>query len=117
MGDAISTLVDWTVVPATNFIVFLVTSGIAFVAFGVLWLGFGFALVWSQGSLDAAWEWIRALPLLIQGVAWLLFLPVVAALWIWETTWPVVVRVVLVLGLAGWNLAMFLPSAAAAAKP
>jgi len=28
-------------------------------------------------------------------------------LWIWETSWPFVLRVVLVAGLAGWNLLIF----------
>ena len=38
-----------------------------------------------------------------------LFLPVVGALWVWETSWPIIVRLVLVVGLAGWSLAMFMP--------
>lgn len=68
--------------------VFLVTSGIAFVIFVALWALFGAGLIWSQGSVDAAWQWVRHLPLLVQAVVWLLFLPVVLGLWIWETTWP-----------------------------
>jgi hypothetical protein len=32
-----------------------------------------------------------------------------AGLWVWETTWPVVVRLLIVTGLAGWSLYMFLP--------
>ena len=116
MGTLISTIVDWTIVPVTNVIVFAVDSGIAFVAFALVWLGFGIALVASQGSLDAAWQWIRALPIVVQALVWLLFLPVVGALWIWETTWPIVVRLPLVLGLAWWNLLIFLPSSGAA-KP
>jgi hypothetical protein len=32
-------------------------------------------------------------------------------LWIWETSWPLVVRLVLVIGVAGWNLLVFLPRA------
>jgi hypothetical protein len=35
----------------------------------------------------------------------------------WETTWPFVVRIILVLGVAGWNLLVFLPKAAQAIKP
>jgi hypothetical protein len=42
---------------------------------------------------------------------------VVAGLWVWETTWPFIVRVVLVAGLAWWNLFMFLPRAATSIKP
>ena len=43
--------------------------------------------------------------------AWVLFLPVMAGLWIWETGWPTLVRLLLVVGIAGWNLLVFLPRA------
>jgi len=93
---------------------FLASSGIAFVIFGLLWVAFAVGLIWSQGSVDAAWEWLRGLPWIAQGVVWLLFLPVTAGLWIWETSWPLVLRLVLVAGLAGWSLLIFFPKAAAA---
>lgn len=80
-----------------------------FVLFAALWVGFAWALLASQGSLDAAWQWIRGLPLILQGVVWLLLLPVVAALWIWETGWPWAVRLVLVLGIGFFNLYLFFP--------
>jgi hypothetical protein len=34
-----------------------------------------------------------------------------AGLWIWESTLPLVIRLLLVLGVAGWNLLVFLPRA------
>ena len=39
---------------------------------------------------------------------------VMIGLWIWETSWPFIVRLILVLGIAGWNLLVFLPNAAKA---
>jgi hypothetical protein len=94
-----------------NSITFLAEHGILFVFFALLWLAFAIALVMSQGSVDSAWEWIRSQHVVLQAVVWLLFLPVVAGMWIWETTWPLVLRLVLVIGLAGWNLIIFLPKA------
>lgn len=82
---------------------------LAFVVFGALWIAFAAALVASQGSLDATWDWIRSLPLVAQVVLWLLFLPVVIGLWVWETDWPVAARLLVVAGLAVWTLYMFLP--------
>jgi hypothetical protein len=80
-----------------------------FVVFAVLWVGFAAALVWSQGSLDQAWHWISRLPLILQGVVWLLFLPVVAGLWAWETSWPLIWRLVVVGGLGFMNVYLFFP--------
>jgi len=85
---------------------------ILFGVFAVLWAAFGIGLVASQGSLHEAWLWIRSLPLIVQGLVWLLFLPVTMGLFIWETTWPLVLRLVLVTGLAGWNLLVLIPRAA-----
>jgi hypothetical protein len=100
-----------------NSVVWLAENGVLFVIFAVIWVAFGAALIWSQGSLDQAWQAVRDLPLIVQIVVWVLFLPVMAGLWIWETSWPIVVRLVLVFGLAGWNLMMFLPKALQAARP
>jgi hypothetical protein len=100
-----------------NSVGWLAEYGVLFAIFAVIWIAFGVGLVWSQGSLDQAWQTIRGLPLVVQGLVWLLFLPVMAGLWIWETTWPLVVRLVLVIGIAGWNLLVFLPKALQAARP
>jgi ABC-type amino acid transport system permease subunit len=70
-------------------------------------------LIFSQGSVDQAWQTVRGLPLIVQIAVWVLFLPVMIGLWVWETSWPLMVRLVLVIGVAGWNLFMFLPKGAA----
>jgi hypothetical protein len=85
--------------------------------FAVLWVAFAVGLIWSQGSLDQTWESIRGLPIVVQAVVWLLFLPVVAGLWVWESTWPVIVRLVLVAGIGFWNLYIFFPRSMAAVRP
>ena len=91
-------------------------SGVLFVAFAVLWAAFAAGVIWSEGSVDQTWEFLRSLPLIAQAVVWLLLLPVMAGLWIWETSWPVIVRLLVVGGIAGWNLLVFLPKALTA-KP
>ena len=100
-----------------NGVAWLAEHGVLFGVFAVLWVAFGAALVFSQGSVDQAWATIRGWPLIVQIVAWVLFLPVMAGLWIWETTWPLIVRVVVIVALAGWNLLVFLPRALQAARP
>jgi hypothetical protein len=89
----------------------LADNGVLFAIFLVIWIAFGAGIVASQGTVDQAWQAIRDLPLVVQVVVWVLFLPVMIGLWIWESDWPLLVRVVLVIGLGGWNLLMFLPKA------
>ena len=117
MEQIIDAFVNGIIVPVTSVIPTLVENGVLFAVFALLWIGFAVALVASQGSLDAAWATLRGLPLIVQAVVWLLFLPVTVGLWVWETTWPLVLRLIVVMGLAGWNLLMFLPRAATAARP
>ena len=100
-----------------NTVAFLAETGVLFAIFAVAWVGFGAALIWSQGSLDAAWQSVRSLPLIVQGIVWLLFLPVMFGLWVWEATWPLILRLVLIVGVAGWNLIVFLPRALQAGRP
>ncbi len=88
---------------------FLASSGVLLLVFGALWVAFGAAVVRDPARIDAAWARVRALPLIVQGLAWLLFLPVLAGAWVWRTAWPVAARLVLVGGLAGWNLLVLLP--------
>jgi hypothetical protein len=107
--QVITAVVDGVVVPVTGAIPVLVSSGIMFLVFAALWVAFGAGLVWNQGGLDAAWHWIGTLPLVLQGAAWLLFLPVIAGLWVWESGWPLILRVLVVVSLAGWNLMVFVP--------
>lgn len=106
LGSGLGTGVGW-----------LAENGVLFAIFAIIWVAFGAALIWSQGSLDQAWQAIRDLPLIVQVVVWVLFLPVMLGLWVWETSWPIVVRLVLVVGLAGWNLLMFLPKASQVPRP
>ena len=72
----------------------------AFAILSLLWLAIAAALLFNRELLDAAWASFRGWPLVVQLVVGLLVLPVVAGLWIWETSWPLLLRLVLVAGLA-----------------
>ena len=51
-----------------NTIAFAAETGVLFVLFVLLWAAFGAALIWSQGSLDATWSWVRSLHFVAQAV-------------------------------------------------
>jgi ABC-type amino acid transport system permease subunit len=82
---------------------------LVFTLFTILWLAFIAALLFRREVLSNIWQSIRSLPLLVQLLLWLLFLPVMLGLWIWQTSWPAWLRVVLVAGLAWWNVYVFFP--------
>jgi hypothetical protein len=94
-----------------NSVAWLTENGVLFAIFAVIWIAFAAGLIFSQGSVDQAWQTVRSLPLIVQIGVWVLFLPVMIGLWVWETSWPLIVRLVLVVGVAGWNLIIFLPRA------
>jgi hypothetical protein len=87
----------------------MIISIAAFAILTILWLGFAAALVFNQGLLDNVWVAFRGLPWVVQGVIWLLVLPVTAGLWIWESSWPLWLRLVLVIGLGCVTIYTFLP--------
>jgi len=72
----------------------------AFCILTMLWLGFAGALVFNPAFLDTIWQTMRGLPIVVQAVACLLLLPVALGLWIWESSWPIWIRLILVVGLA-----------------
>jgi len=80
-----------------------------FILFTLLWLAFIAALIFRREMLKNTWQRIRSLHLLVQLILWLLFLPVMLGLWIWQTSWPVWLRLLLVAGLAWWNVYVFFP--------
>ena len=82
---------------------------LAFAVLTLLWLGFGAALLFNRDLLDTVWQSFRSWPLGVQMILGLLVLPVVAGLWIWETSWPLVVRLILVVGLAWVTVYLFFP--------
>ena len=81
-----------------------VLSTYAIVIFAILWVGFAIALVVNREWLDLLWNWIRALPFLAEIIVWVLFLPITVGLWIWESSWPALVRLLAFAGIVGWTL-------------
>ena len=81
-----------------------VLSTYAIVIFAVLWVGFAIALAVNREWLDVLWNWVRALPLVAEIIVWVLFLPGMVGLWIWESSWPALVRLLAFAGIVGWTL-------------
>ena len=74
------------------------------VIFVILWVGFITALVVNREWLDVLWNWAQALPIVARIIVWVLFLPILVGLWIWESTWSVLGRLVGFAGIVAWTL-------------
>lgn len=84
----------------------------SFAILSLLWLGFAAALVFNQTILDNIWQALRGMPMFIQVLVWLLVLPVALGLWIWETHWPLWIRLILIIGLGWATIYTFFPKQA-----
>jgi hypothetical protein len=76
----------------------------ASVIFVVLWAGFATALVVNPVWLDMLWNWVQALPLVTKIIIWVLFLPIMVGLWIWESDWTTLARLLGYGGIVAWTL-------------
>lgn len=79
-------------------------STYANVVFMVLWIGFVTALVVNRECLDVLWNWGQALPPIPKIIIWVIFTPNLVGLWIWESSWPVLGRLVGCTGIVAWTL-------------
>jgi hypothetical protein len=87
-----------------NVTVTRVLSTYAFVVFVILWIGFAVALVVNREWMDLLWDWVRALPSLAEIIVWVIFLPIMVGLWIWESSWAALVRLLAFAGIVVWTL-------------
>ena len=90
----------------------MIINIIAFAILTILWIGFGAALIFNQALLDSTWQFFRGMPVVAQAMIGLLVLPVVAGLWIWESSWPLWLRLILVIGLGWATIYTFFPKQA-----
>ena len=79
-------------------------STYAIVIFAILWVGFAIALVVNREWLDLLWNWVRGLPSVAEIAVWVVFFPIMVGLWIWESSWTTLVRLLAVAGIVGWTL-------------
>ena len=80
-----------------------VLSTYAVVIFATLWIGFAIALIANQEWLNLLWDWVQALPSLMKIAAWVFVTPIMAAVWIWESSWSLLGRLLGFAGLVGWT--------------
>jgi len=70
----------------------------------MLWFGFAIALAVDRVWLDMLWNWVQTLPAMAEIIVWVLFLPFMVGLWIWESSWPGLVRLLASAGIVVWTI-------------
>jgi hypothetical protein len=81
------------------------------------WGFFFFLVLFRQSTLSDLWHAIRDLPLVVEGLLWFLFFPLVLGTAVWESSWQTLIRICLVACFAiGWSIAFF-PRAKGAEDP
>src|SRR5438045_1136652 len=73
---------------------------IAFPGLVIAWLVCALLAVRSPHGLAGLWPQFRRWSLVVQLLMWVLLFPVVLAIWIAHETWPLMLRLPLVVGLA-----------------
>jgi hypothetical protein len=73
------------------------------------WLAFFAAVITSHETLDEIWTAIRDLPLVVEGLVWLIGFPFLVGLAIWHASWDEAVRIIAIAVLAVAYTHMFVP--------
>ena len=84
----------------------------AYASFAIMvggWMAFAVALVAFQQTLDDVWTSVRGLPLIVEGVVWLLAFPFLIGLAIWQASWDEALRLTVIAVLAVAYTYMFVP--------
>lgn len=89
---------DW------NVTISRVLSTYAIAIFALLWVGFALALIVNREWLDLIWNWVQALPLVVEIIVWVVFLPIMVGLWIWQSSWTILVRLLGFAGIIFWTV-------------
>jgi hypothetical protein len=84
--------------------------------FTLLWLVFFAFLIFQPDRLDALWTWFRDLPVVGQVVGWVLLLPLMLGLLIWQAPWALWIRLTLIVLVAVGNVATFPPRSSRSAS-
>jgi hypothetical protein len=71
--------------------------------FAMLWIVFATALIVNREWMVLLWNWVGELPLILKLIVWVVFLPIMVGIWIWESTWPDIVRWLGFAGIVLWT--------------
>ncbi|HSL26118.1 MAG TPA: hypothetical protein VLA54_07515 [Acidimicrobiia bacterium] len=85
------------------------TGIVAFFVCIALWVLMAAGIVLAPETIDGIWQSVRELTWWLQVPLWIILLPWMVGLWVWESSWPLWARVLAVATIAVVNLISFYP--------
>ena len=82
----------------------IVMSTYALAVFVVLWAGLLMTALFDLDWPDELWTGVGQLPIWAAVIVWVLFLPVMVALFLLQSSWPIGWQVLGFVVIAGWTL-------------
>ena len=93
---------------------------VAYASFAIMvggWLAFATAITLSPETLDDVWNAAVDLPLLFEGLVWLIGFPFLVGLALWQAAWDEAVRLLAIAVLAVAYTYMFVPRESGTGRP
>jgi hypothetical protein len=70
------------------------------VPISLIWIAFACLWIFTSETLGHILTWIQGLPLILEIIVWIVFLPWVGSLWIWHSSWPLWLKIVVIFVIA-----------------
>ena len=86
-----------------------VVAGIVYFSAVGVWAAFLVTMAVAPDTLDSIWQWFSQQDPMLRVAGWLVALPWTAALAAWESSWPVLIRFVIVVALAFGTVLAYAP--------
>jgi hypothetical protein len=77
--------------------------------FTAIWIALAIVLVVSPEAVDELWSWIGEQPTALQLTIWVVFLPVMVAIAVWESSWALWIRLAVLALCVVWTTWGFNP--------
>jgi hypothetical protein len=66
----------------------------------IFWIAFAALWIFDSSVLGSIFHWIQGIPLILEIIVWIVFLPWVFSLWILQTSLPLWLRIVIIVVIA-----------------
>jgi hypothetical protein len=66
----------------------------------ILWIAFAVLWIFDSSVLGSIFHWVQGIPLILEIIVWIVFLPWIFSLWILQTSLPLWLRIIIIVAVA-----------------